>query len=99
MCLSTFHKDKSPNPYGWTVEFYLGFVEVLGDNLLQVVEEMRSFSKAPRSFIWTSIALIPKVDQPESFYAFRPTSLSNCIYKIMAKVLAVRLKALLCKFI
>lgn len=47
MCLSTFHKDKSPNPYGWTVEFYLGFVEVLGDNLLQVVEEMRSFSKAP----------------------------------------------------
>jgi len=36
--LRSFAKDKSPGPYGWTVEFYLEFFEVLGEDLVKMVE-------------------------------------------------------------
>eukprot|EP01018_Ginkgo_biloba_P002298 Gb_28324 [translate_table: standard] len=37
--LNTLQKDKSPGPDGWSVEFYLDFFELLGDDLLRVIEE------------------------------------------------------------
>jgi len=40
----------------------------------------------------TYITLIPKVKNPESINQFRPISLCNFSYKIIAKVLANRLK-------
>jgi hypothetical protein len=39
--ISTFHKDKILSPNGWTLEFYLGFFEFLGEDLLRVVEKVR----------------------------------------------------------
>jgi hypothetical protein len=49
----------------------------------------------PRSFNSTFIALIPKKEKHESFDDFRPISLCNCMYIIIAKVRAVRLKGIL----
>ena len=93
--LGSFQKDKSPGPDGWTIEFFLGFYEVLGMDLLQVVEDTRVSGRIPASFNSTFIALIPKTDNPETLYEFRPISLCNCIYKIVSKVIARRLKAIL----
>jgi hypothetical protein len=39
--IHSFQKDKIPGPYGWTIEFYLAFFDLLGADLLQVVEEFR----------------------------------------------------------
>jgi hypothetical protein len=39
--------------------------------------------------------MIPKDDNPTSFEKFRPISLCNCIYKIISKVIARRLKRVL----
>jgi len=39
--------------------------------------------------------LIPKSKDPSYFEEFRPISLCNCIYKIIAKFIAVRLKPIL----
>lgn len=43
----------------------------------------------------TFIALIPKVTSPQQLKDFRPISLVGCMYKVLAKVLANRLRGVL----
>jgi len=43
----------------------------------------------------TFIALIPKVSSPQHFNEFRPISLVGCMYKVLAKFLANRLRGVL----
>ena len=43
----------------------------------------------------TNIALMPKTNNPQRMFEFRPISLCNVIYKLISKTLANRLKAIL----
>ena len=43
--------------------------------------------------------LIPKMDKPKYFDDFRPISLANGIYKILAKIIARKIKIILSKHI
>eukprot|EP00253_Pinus_taeda_P023068 PITA_23068 len=88
-------KDKSPGPDGWTIELFLYFFDQIGSEITEVVEESRQKGEVYRPFNSTFIALIPKKDDPESFEDFRPISLCNCIYKIIAKVIALRIVPIL----
>eukprot|EP00253_Pinus_taeda_P009046 PITA_09046 len=97
--LKWFKKDKSPRPDGWTIEFYLTFFELLGQDLLRVVEESRSSGCLYHAINSTFIALIPKSDSPSSFDDYRPISLCNCLYKIISKIIANRLRPILSKHI
>jgi hypothetical protein len=38
--LFSFQRDKGPGPCGWSSKFYEGFLDLLGDELLRVVEEI-----------------------------------------------------------
>eukprot|EP00253_Pinus_taeda_P008007 PITA_08007 len=90
-------KDKSPGPDGWTIELFLHFFDLIGSEVTDVVEESRLNREIYRPFNSTFIALIPKKDEPKTFEDFRPISLCNCIYKIIAKVIASRLVPILSK--
>jgi hypothetical protein len=85
--ISSFKRDKNPGPDNWMAEFFEYFFDVLGDDLLQVVEEV--CSGIPNCLM----------DYPSTFDDFRPISLCNSLYKIIAKVIAVRLKPVLAKVI
>lgn len=52
-----------------------------------------------RKFNLTQLVLIPKVDNPEDMTYFRPISLCNILYRIIAKILANRLIIILLKII
>eukprot|EP00253_Pinus_taeda_P025512 PITA_25512 len=88
-------KDKSPGPDGWTIELFLHFFEQIGAEITEVVEESKQKGVIYRPFNSTFIALIPKKDDLESFEDFRPISLCNCIYKIISKVIALRIGPIL----
>eukprot|EP00253_Pinus_taeda_P027180 PITA_27180 len=94
-----FKKDKSPGPDGWTIEFYIAFFDVLGQDLLQVVEESRSTGSIYHAINSTFIDLIPKSDTLASFDEYRPISLCNCLYKIISKTIANRLRPILSRSI
>eukprot|EP00253_Pinus_taeda_P017008 PITA_17008 len=93
--MKTMGKEKSPGPDGWTIELFLHFFDLIGPDITEVVEESRRKGEIYRPFNSTFIALIPKKDEPETFEDFRPISLCNCIYKIIAKVIAIRLVPIL----
>jgi len=68
--LQSFQKDKSPGPDDWSIEFYLGFFDLIGGNILKVIEESRLNDRIHRPLNTTFIALIPKVNDPLSFDFF-----------------------------
>ena len=78
--LSVSKNDKSLGPDGISVEVYRVIFDVLGPDLLKVVDDSRKYGKAPATFNSTFIALIPKNDLPKSFEDFRPISLCNFCY-------------------
>eukprot|EP00253_Pinus_taeda_P028145 PITA_28145 len=97
--IKSMAKEKSPGPDGWSVELFSHFFEQIGEEITEVVEESRSKGEVYSPFNATFITLIPKKEAPESFEDFRPISLCNNIYKIIAKVIALRIKPILSRHI
>jgi hypothetical protein len=75
--LDFFKKDKSPIPYAWTMEFFNGFYDLLEEDFLWVVEEVRMSSEVLGAINSTFLALVPKKDTTNSFDDFMPISLCN----------------------
>jgi hypothetical protein len=64
-------------------------------DLLQLVEDSRLKGKISGSLNATFLVLIPKKDNPLTFFDFRPISLCNLIYKLISKVISNRIKPFL----
>jgi hypothetical protein len=93
--ITKFKIDKSPGPDGWTVEFFIHFFDLVGGDLLDMVEEARLNGNISGGINLTFIALIPKVNKPQNFGDYRPISLCNLCYKIISKIIANRIKPIL----
>lgn len=91
-------KDKSPGLDGWTVEIFIAFFDLMGHDLLEVLEESRIIGKFGGVLNATFVALIPKCDKPSSYNDFRPISLCNVVYKVITKVITNMIKCHLSKF-
>jgi hypothetical protein len=65
--LDTFQKRQNSGPDGWTIDFYRYFFELVGKDLLLVLEEIRKEGKIKQAFNTTFLALIPKIDLPATF--------------------------------
>ena len=76
-------KDKSHGLYGWIIEFFVAFFDLMGHEILEAVEESRIKGMVFRSLELNIYTLIPKGDKISSFNEFRPISLCNVIYKII----------------
>lgn len=93
--LKCFKKDKSQGPDGWLVEFYLSFFNIIGPYLLKVIKDCKTSGRMYEATNTVFIALIPKKDSPQSFSDFWPISLCSCMCKIIAKIIANRIKMIL----
>ncbi|KAI0493618.1 hypothetical protein KFK09_023737 [Dendrobium nobile] len=87
----------SPNcsalgPDGYTFEFYKSSWNTIGKQFCEVVLAFFSTSSMPKHAKATAIALIPKRPHAQDISDYRPISLCNTFYKIIAKILANRMK-------
>ncbi|KAH7298712.1 hypothetical protein KP509_25G055500 [Ceratopteris richardii] len=99
LALGSLKNEKAPGLDGLTKEFVLLFWPSLKTLLLDVCNEMWMTQRIPYSFKQGKIKLIPKVDMPKQIGDWRPISMVNIIYKIFAKILALRLKPLIHKVV
>ena len=88
-------RNKAPGPDGYTVEFYQAGWHFLAEEVLEVVEEARVNQRIWPGINSTLLALIPKTNQADQAEGFRPITLCNVISKIVASVVAQRLKSIL----
>lgn len=97
--LKTFKKDKSPGSDGWTIEFLTHFFELIKHDHLRMAEASRMSGNIYHITSSTLIALIPKKLESKSFNDFRPISLCNISFKIIAKIFVERIKGNLASFL
>ena len=98
--LKNMKTNKSPGNDGFTVEFYLTFWPHIGKVLVEVFNEAVDMGVLSTSQKQGVITLIEKENKnPLYIKNYRPITLLNVDYKILAKVMATRIKDVLNKII
>jgi hypothetical protein len=93
--LKQMHPLKSPRPNGMSACFYQNAWSTVHSEVCKAVLEFLNGGNFDASINETYITLIPKVKHPSRITEYRPISLCNVLNKLIAKVLANRLKKLL----
>ncbi|KAL0283311.1 UNVERIFIED_CONTAM: hypothetical protein Sradi_7233300 [Sesamum radiatum] len=70
-------------------------LNIIAPDVHKAIQDFFCGTPLPKNFKATSIALIPKVDNPSRWTDFRPISLCNVSNKICSKILNDRLAKLL----
>lgn len=89
--LLSLEEDKAPGPNGFPIKFLLVCWEVVGRDMMAVFEAFHSKDQWCKLLRATFITLILK-EGAVHIKDFRPISFVGCLYKLLAKVLAIRLK-------
>ncbi|RVW55159.1 LINE-1 reverse transcriptase-like [Vitis vinifera] len=92
--------DKAPGPDGFTIAFWQNSWETVKEDLLGLFKEFHDQNSFIKSLNHTFLVLIPKKGGGvEDLGDYRPISLLGGLYKLLAKVLANRLKKVIGKVI
>ena len=67
--------------------------------MINEVKQIFKSGKMPKHLNITLIALIPKIQGPETLCNYRPISLCNTVYKMVTKIIVARLRPFLDKLI
>ena len=87
--------DKSPGPDGLNFNFIKQFWKILKPDFIRFLDEFYINGTFPKGSNASFIALIPKLNDPQSLNDYRPISLIGCVYKVVSKLLANRLALVL----
>ena len=84
--------NKAPGPDGFTTEFFCSTWNVVGSDMVNVVQDFFRNPSMLRQLNATVITLIPKTPGAAKLSDFRPISLCNTVYKVISKLLSERLQ-------
>ena len=97
--LMEMNGDKAPGPDGFSVFFWQCCWDFVKEEILEFFKEFHDQNTFLKSINNTFLVLIPKKGGAEEFGDFRPISLLGGLYKMLAKVLANRLKKVIDKVV
>ncbi|KAL6570158.1 hypothetical protein OROMI_014672 [Orobanche minor] len=98
-CVFDMEGDSVAGPDGFGIRFFQICWDIISSDVFDAVVDFFSGSPMPRAFTTTTISLIPKNNNLQSWKDFRPISLCNSTYKIISKILSKRLGTILPSFI
>ena len=87
-----FNGDKALRPNGFTMAFFQSYWSTMKTNIMNVFHIFHAHTVFEKSLNFTFLALIPKKFDAMDVKDFRPISLVGGLYKIIAKVLANRMR-------
>lgn len=93
--LFSIHPDKAPGPDGFSASFFQTNWSIVESAIIKEIQEFFSSGSLPSSINETHIRLIPKNLNPRKVMDYRPIALCNVYYKIISKLLSIRLKPIL----
>ncbi|XP_033129481.1 uncharacterized protein LOC117126159 [Brassica rapa] len=88
-------KNKTGGPDGYSSEFFTASWSVVGPEVTEAVKEFFRSGSILKQWNAANLVLIPKIPNASHPSEFRPISCLNTIYKVIAKLLASRLKEIL----
>ena len=91
--------DKAPGPDGFTVAFWQNAWDFAKEEIMEMFKEFHEHNSFVKSLNNTFLVLIPKKSGAKNLGDFRPISLVGGLYKLLAKVLANRLKKVIGKVV
>jgi hypothetical protein len=91
--------EKSPRLDGFNNEFIKNCWSIVGEDIIQLIQDFYEGKISMESINSSFITLIPKSDSPTSPNDFRPISLLNSVLKIVTKFLANRLQKIILKLV
>ncbi|KAK3187757.1 hypothetical protein Dsin_027318 [Dipteronia sinensis] len=93
--VSSCDGNKAPGQDGMNLNFIKANWEVIQEDFLRFIHEFYKEGAIVEELNKTFIALIPKGGRPETMSDFQPISLVGSMYKVLAKILANRLKSIM----
>lgn len=97
--LKNMKNGKSPGIDGFPKEFYLQFWDVLGDDLVETINNIFLSGSLCHSMKTAVISILFKKGDPEDIKNYRPVSLLTVDYKCITKVLKTRLSKVMDKLV
>lgn len=92
-------KDKSPGPDGFLMLFFQECWDIIQEDLMEVFAEFFERGIVCKGVNATFLVLLPKKSTAMDLTDCRPISLVGSLYKIIAKVLSLRLRKVLEKVV
>lgn len=89
--LSQMVKNKAPGPDKIPIEFYQCCWGIVKDDILDLFNDFHRNKVDISRINYGIITLLPKIKDASKMQQFRPICLLNCLYKLITKVLTIRL--------
>ncbi|GKV22549.1 hypothetical protein SLEP1_g32411 [Rubroshorea leprosula] len=91
--------DKAPGPDSFNFHFIKSVWSTIEGDITNFIKEFHKYGRLVRGINASYITLVPKKKNPTTFKEYRPISMVGSLYKILAKVLANRLRKVIGKVI
>lgn len=93
--LFNIHPDKAPGPDGFSACFFQSNWEVIKTAFVTEIQRFFRSGLMPTTTNVTYVRLIPKITGAKLVSDYRPIALCNVFYKIITKIISIRLKPIL----